>query len=381
MKQSQSNPLQRELSRTSATGLHPDADLLSAFAEGTLLERERQEVLTHLASCADCREVLSAAAAAAPASFAGTQAAPVRRRSWLRHPGLLWAGAAAVVVIAATAGIMYQQKAGLEKQTTVASNELVKQPAQAPAPVESVNGPAQSEKKNAERHDKAKEAPARLQARTPAPQAAMRAPVMQQSAKVEPSEGPEQQTADRLQNAQAVQSQGRSQQGSEGQLIAGAGKQSLNALKSEQETEAQSRSGQNQAAIAGSGAAFGSVEPSSAMAKAALADIPRPHWRINPAGQAERSFGEGNWQRVLPDEAAKMRVISVFDNDVWIGGEESRLYRSSDNGSTWRAVVLPVKDGRDHTLVHIGLAAPQRITVEAADGTTWTSADGGATWK
>ncbi len=40
-------------------GQHPDANLLSAFAEKTLTERERAQVLSHLARCADCREVIA----------------------------------------------------------------------------------------------------------------------------------------------------------------------------------------------------------------------------------------------------------------------------------------------------------------------------------
>ena len=38
---------------------HPDANLLAAFAEQTLLERERASISAHLAQCADCRESLA----------------------------------------------------------------------------------------------------------------------------------------------------------------------------------------------------------------------------------------------------------------------------------------------------------------------------------
>jgi len=38
-------------------GLHPDADLLSAFAEGVLPEHERLRCTEHLAECALCREI------------------------------------------------------------------------------------------------------------------------------------------------------------------------------------------------------------------------------------------------------------------------------------------------------------------------------------
>jgi hypothetical protein len=38
-------------------GEHPDADLLTAFAEQSLGERERTSVLLHLSTCPDCREM------------------------------------------------------------------------------------------------------------------------------------------------------------------------------------------------------------------------------------------------------------------------------------------------------------------------------------
>ena len=44
---------------------HPDADLLTAFAEQALLATERDGVLQHLALCGDCREVAALALPAA----------------------------------------------------------------------------------------------------------------------------------------------------------------------------------------------------------------------------------------------------------------------------------------------------------------------------
>jgi len=57
------------------------------------------------------------------------------------------------------------------------------------------------------------------------------------------------------------------------------------------------------------------------------------------------------------------------------------LYHSSDSGNTWNIVPLPVKNGDEPVIVHIRFQTPQAGTVEAADGTSWTTADGGATWK
>src|SRR4051794_1576939 len=42
-----------------AAGEHPDAGLLTAFTEQSLPAAEREQVLMHLAMCADCREVIT----------------------------------------------------------------------------------------------------------------------------------------------------------------------------------------------------------------------------------------------------------------------------------------------------------------------------------
>jgi len=107
----------------------------------------------------------------------------------------------------------------------------------------------------------------------------------------------------------------------------------------------------------------------------------RPHWRINDQGQPERAFGDGPWQVVLPGQAARMQVVSVFGAEVWLGGEKSQVFRSFDNGRTWHIVTLPEKNGSDHTITHIRFDSAQKITVEAADRTAWTSEDGAASWQ
>src|SRR5579862_2615682 len=68
-------------------GIHPDADLLNAFAERALSEPERARVVAHMAGCARCREVVYLAQAAAEAESA--PAAITRPES---RPGWLGAG-------------------------------------------------------------------------------------------------------------------------------------------------------------------------------------------------------------------------------------------------------------------------------------------------
>ncbi len=68
---------------------HPDADLLTAFAEQSLAGSERDHVMEHLARCGDCRE---AVVLAMPAFEEAAVVNPTRvtRSAWLTWPVLTW---------------------------------------------------------------------------------------------------------------------------------------------------------------------------------------------------------------------------------------------------------------------------------------------------
>ena len=66
------------MTATSQHGFHPDAESLSAFSEQALNERERAEVLAHLAVCGRCRQVVALAREAADADDK-TAAVPPRK--------------------------------------------------------------------------------------------------------------------------------------------------------------------------------------------------------------------------------------------------------------------------------------------------------------
>ena len=91
-------------------GIHPDADLLAAFAENALPEHERVACLEHLAGCPECREIVFVAQGAAgedamPAEQPGIPAP--RRRRWFVP---VWVSAAAVVVIAVSVAVISRHK-------------------------------------------------------------------------------------------------------------------------------------------------------------------------------------------------------------------------------------------------------------------------------
>jgi hypothetical protein len=133
----------KRLQETAGAEAHPDADLLTAFAEQSLGESERTGVMEHLARCKDCREMVALALPAreAVAVSASTSAA---RTGWLGWPVLWWSVALAGIIAIASFGIVqYRQR---QKNETLGSNLTARnEPAatgvqslpQSPAPSES----------------------------------------------------------------------------------------------------------------------------------------------------------------------------------------------------------------------------------------------------
>lgn len=77
---------------------HPDANLLAAFAEHTLLKRERAAVTAHLAACAGCREYLALVDATRESEPVLVEA-PVGRRLFTAWRLLAAVAVACVVVV------------------------------------------------------------------------------------------------------------------------------------------------------------------------------------------------------------------------------------------------------------------------------------------
>ena len=109
---------------------HPDADALTAFAEQSLPEIERDSVLIHLSRCAECREVVALALPVEEPMLAATSSSPTRRLGW---PTLRWGFAAAGLIVIVSLGVLQSQRhsesmtAFKARQATVteAKNELL----------------------------------------------------------------------------------------------------------------------------------------------------------------------------------------------------------------------------------------------------------------
>jgi hypothetical protein len=85
---------------------HPDADMLTAFAELALPASERALVMEHLGRCGDCREVI---ALALPEMEEATPALILRRSRW-DMPVLRWGAITTALVMIATLGAVHYRE-------------------------------------------------------------------------------------------------------------------------------------------------------------------------------------------------------------------------------------------------------------------------------
>jgi hypothetical protein len=95
------------MNQSSQLDRHPDAESLSAFAEHALPEQEHKQLLSHLAECGRCREILYLAQeSAGEVETPAFQTAPVLRNrysaSWFANWRFVWVPAAVCVAIAVT---------------------------------------------------------------------------------------------------------------------------------------------------------------------------------------------------------------------------------------------------------------------------------------
>jgi len=88
---------------------HPDADVLTAFSERSLPERERTVVLEHLSRCTDCRDIVALSLPEAEAFQRVPERSP---RSWFAWPAMRWGFAAAGIIIVASFGFLQYRKHG-----------------------------------------------------------------------------------------------------------------------------------------------------------------------------------------------------------------------------------------------------------------------------
>ncbi len=372
---------------------HPDADLLAAFAEQAISAPERDSLLTHLANCGDCRDVVALAlpaqeirgiSIAAESDPVGAQASATKtatevatktktRNGWLSSltfaaPTFRWAAMAAGVAVVAS--VLLMRPSLHPERPTIARNDSPAPqiaPPQVLAKTETQPSPGTQTSKKFEAPSATNSDPGQLIA--------------------ENTIAREAKDLDRAVGDRAV---GKSNSTS----ISGAPMTRNDTLSIERAKPASPVNLSNSPALDSMSTAEiaaksrGRETSDSRRAESAeLAPIPNATFGI-VGGILQRSLDNGqSWKNALHADHSLLCYASN-DRDIWTGGEAGALFHSSDGGVTWIRVQASVgAQTLISEITHIDLRrAPANgqlasVVITTANQETWSSADGGTTWE
>lgn len=353
-------------------GSHPDADLLTAFAEQSLSGRERDLVMEHLAFCGDCRDVVAVALpateiAAIPASVSAA------RIDWLSWPVLRWAALAAGILAVTFVGVLQYTHHSQDK--TVASNLVqrdaaISPPAHQPLLPQAAITQAGTQNEAVAARNTAPDAGAKPRAAQPERRTNFSSGIKGQP---EATFTAQNQVQDQLvQNQGSLPSQDRSST-------------SLGIVKAKDPVPA--LGGSNSAPVPALAPPSLPLQTSpSLMLRASQ------RWSVTSTGALQRSFDGGKtWENVNPILDASVggpriapvfRIVVASGLEVWAGGSAGALYHTADGGNRWTCVT-PSSAGTmltgDITSIHF--SDPQHGNVATSNAELWTTSDAGQTWQ
>ena len=124
-------------------------------------------------------------------------------------------------------------------------------------------------------------------------------------------------------------------------------------------------------------AASGSLSPGAMAYRSS--DSATPAWKV-AGGKLMKSSGQSQWEDAYPVASSTMEFsfVNARGNDVWAGGSNASLIHSRDGGQSWETIKLG--DNASGTIVSI-IAGTMSVQVKTSDNQTWSSADGGKSWK
>ncbi len=388
---------QQRLQATAKPGVHPDPDLLTAFAEKSLNDRERAQVLQHLSQCGDCRTVVSLALPETLASPASPHS------SWLRWPALNWptlrwgALAACAVVVGTAVTLHYEKQPEAPAQ--------VAQTAPAPAPPANLtaeNQPSGQFKEKSAAGNPPSPAPSDQALKTMAKasppngrnaheESAASAPVINSlagtlqdqlgasAARSKPAAPGTSKDDQKKQQSEADNKNLDQAVGSSNETVSVAAAPST--VQTESAAEAKAEPAENTRNMAAAKVS-GSVMVGRNVSNLTSSTKTSPSWTLSAAGALQRSFDSGKtWQIVPVAGNVALRAFAANDSDIWAGGMGGALYHSTDAGETWNQV-KPVADGKTLTtdIVTIEFPDAQHGRLITSNRESWTTSDGGTSW-
>jgi hypothetical protein len=380
-----------------AAGQHPDPDQLTALIERSLPQAERTHLLQHVATCANCREIIFLAL---PETENEQLVAKVRS-GWMQWPALRWTAVAicAVVVGAAVTlhlGSPHSQETAPAVARVGSDADSLTQKKIAPAP-NSGSVALQEKKAEVKQNDEIakirRDADLRLRVSSPhfmeqrkpfaqmqsvpaqsAPMAAPARALMPEasstrsSAEVDKTEQSHLNEDRRLEKRAEVVSSGANEPS-----VAPVATNTEPAIGKAKEPLKKSRLAEGKASFA----------KNQQIAGLAGGLVLAPRWTLSADGTLQRSFNAGKtWETIPIASDAKLRALAAIGTEIWVGGSAGALYHSSDAGRAWTQV-KPTALGRSLTgdIIAVEFTDTQHGKLTVADGEGWTTADGGQSWS
>jgi len=377
------------LAKGPVVGEHPDADLLTAFVEQGLPERERRAVFAHLAQCADCRDVVSLAT---PLLDVPSQVVPVGK-TWLGWPALRWSAAAACAVVVVAAVGVYQ-RSGRMASYREAPPQLAIRTAET-ATLQKDSHPANGA--IAENRDAEQKAAAELAKPAEVASAAPRQAVVR-ARPVSPAPAAPPAAADKvaLDEGKLAAAPARMAARSD---MAGSAAPMPSQMNEQVEVSSEAAVVSTQSAEENPGKAkqvlqdnlataanrLAKNEPAARMAAMAPSALKKltPRWTLASDGTLERSLDGGkSWKAIPVAPDTTLTAVAAMDSDIWVGGSHGALYHSTDAGDHWTQV-NPTTGGQPLTANIIGIEFADALhgKITTANQQMWTTSDGGRSWQ
>jgi len=375
--------------------VHPDANLIVAFAENSLQDDERERVLAHLTACADCREV----AALSRLQLPGTVPAGAGSRApWLSWPVLRWGAAVAcIVVVGAAVGLHYRAQPTRKAEIAARSDASVPE-FKVAAPEPAVTAKLETDNKvpsSAAPQAKLDADTRRMVPALPSQAAPMTPTVSENNPAVpevrrlidkghrdeeRPGEGAKTEMATAESKLAAPAAAGTTtasvpdSRNQMAEFVPGRAKDSL-------------RESQPAAGIAGGDAVF-AKKAAGAMVSTRRGPLPLaagivPRWTLSAEGSLQRSLDSGRtWETMGFPKPVIFRALAASGLEIWVGGAQGVLYHSTDAGQRW-TLVRPVANGQRlaSDIIRLEFTDGLHGTVDTADQQTWVTQDGGQNWQ
>jgi len=326
---------------------HPDPNLLGAFSERSLGERERVRVLGHLSECTSCREIVALSATRPDiADIVSVSAVSPGSLSW---PVLGWAAAVACVMVVGAVVTLRQKPEAQHFASMIAgenptlgahlplqNSTIGKNAASLPVPAaEAKTAFAGNRSASRQKGITANPAVGNYAAMTPGP--------------VE--------MADARTGSPFAEVPGRAKD-------AAAGAQ-------DPHLETSATLSRKRPVMSGTA--------SDALLPANLA----PRWTLGSDGTLHRSLDSGGtWQTIVVSSKAVFRALAANGLDIWVGGSAGALFHSSDAGQHWTQVT-PAANGEvlGDDIIGVEFTDTLHGKLTSSVEETWITADAGETWQ